>query len=54
MFCIASGDFASRQDDNACGDGTNRPTYFFAYHESPPPRGGHAPSARRTIAICPT
>ena len=24
------------------------------YQLSPPPRGGHAPSARRTIAICPT
>ena len=24
------------------------------YHVSPPPRGGHAPSARRINAICPT
>ena len=25
----------------------------FFYHVSPPPRGGHAPSARRISAICP-
>src|SRR5450631_1910971 len=35
-------------------DADLRMTHQFFYQLSPPPRGGHAPSARRIIAICPT